>query len=127
MDINKITKVYVSIRDARSELKKRFDEEDKKLKEKLGLLEAELLKFLQANTTNSVKTDFGTVFRQEDMTPSASDWEAIYRWIQENEAFDMLERRIKKTFIKEYMDAHDGAIPPGVSVYREYAVRVRRS
>jgi hypothetical protein len=38
-----------------------------------------------------------------------------------------LEKRIKKTFVQEWMDAHEGTPPPGVNVYREFVVRVRRS
>ena len=47
--------------------------------------------------------------------------------MKQNDAFDALERRIKKTFVSEYMENNGGAIPPGVSVYRQYAVRVRRN
>jgi hypothetical protein len=39
----------------------------------------------------------------------------------------MLERRFKKTFVKDYRESNEGAIPPGVSVMREFTVRVRRA
>lgn len=127
MDINLLTKAYIKMRDARQTLKRQFDEEDQKLKGKMERLEGEMLKFLQDNNTDSVKTTSGTFYRQEEVTPTGSDWDAFYTWVAKNDAFDALERRIKKTFVKEYMETHDGAIPPGVSVYREYVVRVRRS
>lgn len=127
MDISTLTKAYVKIRDARGVLKKQYEEEDIKLKAKLERLEAEMLRFLQENNTDSVKTVHGTFYRQEEITPTGADWDALYRWIADNDAFDALERRIKKGFIKEYMETHEGGVPPGVSVYREYVVRVRRS
>lgn len=127
MDINKLTSVHLKIRDARSDLKRKFEEEDRKLKIKQERIENEMLRFLQDSNTGSVRTESGTFYRQEEITPTGSDWDAFYRWVRENDAFDALERRIKKTFVKEYMETHEGGIPPGVSVYREYVVRVRRS
>lgn len=127
MDINKLTSVHLKIRDARSDLKRKFEEEDRKLKIKQERIENEMLRFLQDSNTDSVRTESGTFYRQEEITPTGSDWDAFYRWVRENDAFDALERRIKKTFVKEYMETHEGGIPPGVSVYREYVVRVRRS
>lgn len=127
MDYSKLTKAYIAIRDARHALRQEFEEKDKDLKAKQDRLESEMLRLLQESNTDSVKTEFGTFYRQEEITPSCSDWDTFYHWIASNEAFDALERRIKKTFVKEYMDTHGGAVPPGVNVYREYAVRVRRS
>ena len=126
-DMNRLTKAYVRIRDARSELKKEWETKDAEFKKKLERIEAEMLRFLNETDQNAAKTDSGTVYRQEEITPTGSDWEAFYSWVKEHDAFDALERRIKKTFIKEYMETNGGGIPPGVSVYREYVARVRRA
>jgi len=126
-DVNRLTKAYIKIREARTNLKKDWEAEDEKLKEKLDKIGAALLKFLNETNQNSAKTASGTVYKQEEITPTGSDWSAFYDWVARNNAFDALERRIKKTFISEYMSTHDGAIPPGVSVYREYVARIRRS
>lgn len=127
MDTTKMAKAYIKLRDARTELKREFESKDNALKAKQERLEAEMLKFLNSNEMDSVKTAEGTFYRQEEITPTGSDWDAFYKWVSQNDAFDALERRIKKTFIKEYMEMNSGAIPPGVSVYREYVVRVRRT
>lgn len=127
MDTAKMVKAFVKLRDARTALKREFEDKDNALKSKQELLEGQLLKFLNENEMESVKTPHGTFYRQEELTPTGADWDAFYKWIAQNDAFDALERRIKKTFIKEYMEMHSGGIPPGVSVYREYVVRVRRT
>ena len=127
IDANAITKAYVRMRDARAELKKTFDLADRDLKAKQERLEAEMLRILHESNCESINTESGTFYRQEDMIPSGSDWEAFYAWVTEHQAFDALERRIKKTFIREYMESHEGRLPPGVSVFREYVARVRRS
>lgn len=127
MDLSKITKAYIKIRDARTELKREYDEKDVKLKEDLLKLEGVLLNFLTTNKMDSIRTEVGTVFRQEEIKPSASDWSALYDWIKDNDAFEFLEKRVSRGAVREYMEMHEGGVPPGVSIYREYVVRVRRS
>ena len=126
LDLGKITKAHINIRDARNELRKQYEAEDAKLKEAQAKLEGVMLDHLNNHGMESVRTDAGTFYRQEEITPSASDWNALYDWIKDNDAWDALERRIKKTFVKEYQEAHNGGLPPGISVFREYVVRVRR-
>lgn len=126
MDYSQLVKVYLKIRDKRAENKREFDAADALLREKQDTIEGALLQFLNNNKVDSSKTDAGTFYRQEDIVPSGSDWQAFYRWVAENDAFDALERRIKKTFVADWMAEHDNTPPPGVSVYRQYKVRVRK-
>lgn len=125
MDNDRLTKAYLKIRDARKQLKKDFEAEDAKLEEKLNMVGGLMLRFLQDHKTDAIRTDAGTFYRQVDVKPAASDWDAFYKWVSANDAFDFLEKRIKKTSIVEYMEAHEEALPPGVSVFREYVIRVR--
>lgn len=126
VDLGQVTRAHINIRDARSALRKEYDQADEKLQEAQDQLEAVMLEHLNKHDINAVRTEAGTFFKQEEITPSAGDWNALYDWIKDNDAWDALERRIKKTFIREYQEAHQGGLPPGVSVYREYVVRVRR-
>jgi hypothetical protein len=126
-DMNEISKAYVALREARRQLKKQYEDEDAKFKGGLQKLEAIMLAHLNAANADSVRTENGTFYKQEAVTPSASDWQLVYDWIKDNDAWDLLERRVKSTFIKEYQEAHDGALPPGISVYREYVIRVRKA
>lgn len=126
IDLGKLTKAHINIRDARAALKKQFDDSDATMKGAQERLENAMLDHLNKHGMESVRTEFGTFYRQEDIKPSGSDWQALYDWIKEHDAWDALERRIKKTFVAEYMEAHQGSLPPGVSVHREFVVRVRR-
>ena len=127
MDISKYVKVYLNLRKAREELSKAFDIKDKELKDKQELIENQLLQFLNETKQESSRTEFGTVYRQEDLVPSAADWSVIYEWIKENDAWELLEKRLKKTFIKTYSETNKGDLPPGVNVFRKYLVRVRKN
>ena len=136
MDLDKIVGVYVKMRDALSEKRKAFEEEETKIKGQMRTLEAALLAHLNNVGGESVRTANGTFYRQEEIRPTCNDWDALYAWIAENNEFEALERRVKKTFVQDYMDTHktvheDGSVeyayPPGVSVMREYVVRIRRA
>jgi hypothetical protein len=126
MDVERMVKVYLKLREARSELKHKYDEEDGKLKQKQELLEGQFLAFLNSSNVDSFRTSLGTVYKQENMIPTAADWSAIYAWIKKHDAFEFLERRLKKTEVAAYMEEHEGSPPPGVNVMREYEVRIRR-
>ena len=127
LDLNEITKAYLNIRDARASLRRQYETSDADLAESQRKLTAVMLSHINDTGVESVRTASGTFYREKKLKPSGSDWEAFYKWIAEENAFDALERRIKAAFIKEYMDDNDGALPPGVSVHHEYEVRVRKA
>ena len=126
MDVATLTEKYVKIRDARLQLKKEFEEKDRELKGLLEKIEGVMLKSLSDATIDSMKTSAGTVYRQIDMYPIGSDWPTFYAFVKDNDAFEALERRIKKGFVADYIEEH-GEPPPGVSTRQEYVVRVRRT
>ena len=127
MDTTKAARAYVKVRDARAELKRAYEEADAELKAKLTRIESGMLKFCNEHGIDSVKTEAGTFYRQEDLIPTVNDWDSTYAFIMhENLVPEALERRLKKSFVKEFMEANGGALPPGVSVFRKYEIRVRR-
>lgn len=47
--------------------------------------------------------------------PTAKDWPAIYAYIQENDAFDMLQRRLSATAVKDRWES--GIVIPGIEKF----------
>lgn len=127
MDLDKVTRSHLKIRDKRAAIRRKFEEDDEALKSDQRKLEAVMLDHLNSNNLESTRTLHGTFYRQESIKPSAADWSAIWDWAKDNDAPEIFERRLKATFIKEHMEMHDGALPPGVNVHREYEVRVRKA
>ena len=127
LDYEKLVTAYRNIREHKQELNRAHDAIIKELDEKLEKLEGVMLAVLNDNKGEGVRTAAGTFFRKLEVIPTGSDWEAFYSWIKEHDAFDALERRIKRTFVSKYMEDNDGAIPPGVSVFRKYTVQVRKN
>jgi HNH endonuclease len=125
--LDKVTATYIKIRDRRTALKKQYEAEDLELKNQLEVLDGFLLETLQNLGVDRVGTKHGTVFQSTEIKASCQDWAAYYAWIAENQAFDGLERRVKKSFIVDYMKDNADALPPGISVLKEYTITVRRS
>lgn len=128
VNIDVLVAAYTAIRNARSAAKAAFDKKDAELEDDMAKLRAVILAQMNASGATSIKTEHGTAYRTLKTKPSAADWSAIYSWIKEDpERFELLEKRLKPTFINQYMEEHDGAIPPGINVLREYEVAVRKT
>lgn len=127
MDLNRVVQAYNAIRDARTARRHAWEKEDLALEADQTTLKQVLLQLLNEQGASSIRTDAGTIIRSLKVKPSAADWGAFYEWIASDpERFEALEKRIKATFISEYMEANGGMLPPGVNVHREYEVSVRR-
>lgn len=126
INLGKVMQAHMAIKDARTVKRHAWEVEDLALETNQNTLKTMLLDHLNKTGSKSIATDYGTAYRTEKIKPSAADWAEIQRWIVEHDAFDLLEKRLKSTFIKEYMEANEGRIPPGVNVHREFEVSVRR-
>lgn len=133
MDTAKVTRTYWKIIDARAALKRNFDKSEAKLafdKEDAALaaqietLEGAMLGFLNGTSQDKSTNEFGTFSRKLDLKPSAESWDTIYDWVKANDAWELLHKRLGKTFVEKYAELHGGALPPGVKVYREYVLHV---
>lgn len=126
INIDQVIEVHQRIKDARAALKQTFEQQDSELESQQQKLRAVILQHLNATGAQSIATAHGTAYRREVLKPSASDWTAIWDWMKQNDGFEIMERRLKAGFVKEYMEQHNGALPPGVSAHYEYEVSVRR-
>lgn len=128
INLDTVVAAFSAIRDARTVKRQAYEREDAVLEEDQRKLKVLMLELLNQTGAKSIATAHGTVYRTEKIKPSAADWNVVYGWITENpERFELLEKRLKSTFVKQFMDEHDGAIPPGVNVHREFEVTVRRA
>lgn len=128
INLDAVVAAFNAIKDARTVRRHAWEAEDLALEQDQQKLKAFMLDILNKIGGKSIATEHGTVYRTEKLRPSAADWKSVYDWIVEDpERFELLEKRLKSTFVKQYMDEHEGAIPPGVNVHREYEVAVRRA
>lgn len=127
INLGRVVQAYTAIRDARTVKRHAWEAEDLALEQDQDKLKVLMLGILNSTGADSIRTEYGTAIRSLKVKPSAADWSAIYQWIlADPDRFELLERRVKATFVKQYMEENGGAAPPGVNVHSEYEVSVRR-
>ena len=118
---------YIATRDAKSELEAKHKAELADLNERLERLDAFLLGNLQDLGVDSFKTGVGTVFTTQRMQAQVPDKGALTDYLRNNpDDIELLQTRISTTVLKDWMEKHNGATPPGVAARIERTVSVRR-
>lgn len=123
--VDAVIKKYMKLRSekeaAEAEIKERIDN----IKAAMTKLEAWLKAKLDADGLTSFKTDHGTAFLTTTDFANVEDWDAVLRFIREQEAFDMLEKRISKAAVRGYIEAHK-EVPPGVKYGTKLDINIRK-
>ena len=129
MDIStdKLAEVYIKIRDKRAELKEQYEAEDEGLKAQQELIAEQMLEICRENNADSIKTPAGTIIRKVDTRYWTTDWDSMYQFIVENDAYPLLEKRLHQTNLKQFLEENPNLLPAGLQADSKYTVVVRRS
>lgn len=129
MDItaDRLVRVYIKMRDKRAAIKAAYEEEDNKIKEQMALVEQNLLDICKSTGAESIKTEHGTAMRSIRTHYWTGDWAAMHKFIRDNNALDLLERRISQLSMKNFLRENPDLMPVGLNVDNKYTVTVRRS
>lgn len=125
-DFDRAVEGYRKLRDHKEKIQKRHKEELAPINEKLATLENWMLAHLNLINAKSVKTNHGTVYISRHTSSKVVDWDATLQHIIDNELWHMLERRVSRNAVEEYVESQ-GTNPPGVQMETESRVNVRRS
>jgi hypothetical protein len=124
---DKLAEVYIKIRDKRAELKEQYEAQDDGLKAQQELLAEKMLDICRDNNADSIKTPAGTIIRKVDTRYWTTDWDSMYQFIEEHDAYPLLEKRIHQTNLKQFLEENPELLPAGLQADRKYTVVVRRS
>lgn len=117
---------YIKVRDERSALKAKYEEDDAALKSKLDAIERQLLQICKDTNSTGLRTSVGTATRTTQTRYWASDWESMHTFIHANKALDLLERRISQSAMRSFLEVNPDLLPPGLNVDSRYTITVRR-
>lgn len=123
----KLVKAYIKMRDARAVLSAEYEAKDKEIKDQMEMIEHTLLDVCKRAGADSIKTGAGTIIRGVKTSYWTSDWESMHNFIKENQALDLLERRIAQRAMGEFLKANPDKMPKGMNVETKYSVTVRRA
>lgn len=126
MNVSDVVAKYIKLRDLKSKL-------DNEHKEKMGPLvaameraEAAILQMFDNLGMDSAGCEAGTAYKSTRTSATVADMDAFLAWVKEHEAWHMLERRVAKTTVDEYVTAN-GDLPPGINYSSTVTVNVRRA
>ena len=127
LNLDELVKIYLTIRNEREKLKSSWEVKDGELEQEMKLLEQSMLTVCNDTNASSIRTESGTVIRSLKERFTTNDWDNFKKFVLDNEAIDLLERRIHQGNFKEFMAEHQGeGLPPGVNVMKEFTIVVRK-
>ena len=117
-DLSALVDSYLSARRERLDYSKVLADFEKAEKER----KQELIKYLIENKLTAAGGSIGITKLQKKLKPQASDWEEVYRYIKNNDAFDLLQRRLTEGAVK--LRWEDGIKIPGITAYEVYDLTI---
>ena len=126
VDVDMLTQIYIKMRDKRSALKQEYEKQDKAIQAQMDIIEGELLDLCKTLNTNTLGTTHGTIVRSVKSRYWTNDWDSMYQFIREHDAYGLLEKRIQQTHMKEFLAENPDVYPQGMNVENQFTVVVRR-
>lgn len=148
---DKLISIYVAMRDAISIKEKAFKKEKGDIKEKMGVIEKELFKRLEADGLDSLKSDSGTAFKSTKQFVGVENFDefmkfliksvidtavsgpnplggtqAVIDHVLQNASLQFLNKVVNKAAVLEYMEENNDKLPPGIKYSSEIVIQVRK-
>lgn len=125
VDIDSIIKKYVELRDAIDAVNAEAKKKVAALEEAQETIASVLMKLAKEQGVTSFKTESGTAFVSTKDHVGISDWARTIEYIEQNKAWNLLNKAVNKTAVKEYIAQHE-IPPPGVNYTVMQEIQVRR-
>jgi hypothetical protein len=122
MPVDRLVRIYMKMRSAVQDL----DAQIEQIKAQQQEVKNEIKDRMRALGTKSMKTDFGTVSLMEKTRYYTNDWDSFKKFVIENDAVDLLEKRIAQTNIKTFLEENPSLIPPGLNSDTDFDISVRK-
>ncbi len=121
--IEKLMRAELNMRTKISELEKEISN----IKAQREKVQAALNDICRELNVKSIKTSVGTVIRSVRTRYWTDDWGSLYEFMRDNNAIDLLEKRICQGNMREFLEANPDKLPPNVQALQEYTVSVRKN
>jgi hypothetical protein len=124
--MDKLARVYRKMQTKIQQLTAVYETEVEVLKAQQDAVKNALKDQMLALGVKSVNTAEGTVILSTKIRYSTQDWDAFKEFMKENDALDLLEKRIAQTNMATFLQDNPTLVPPGLNSNSEYAVSVRK-
>ena len=123
---DKLAKTYLRIRAERSMLSAKYKYEDGNLIRQLAVIKQAMLDHCEDHNVESVRTSEGLFFRSTKKKYWVSEWDAIHKLIVEENAPQLLDKRINQANMKEFLEENPDLKPEGLEIEEEVTISVRK-
>lgn len=127
LTVEKMVKLFVKTREAKAVEAKAAAAVEANYKKVMEACENNMLAAADKAGVQGFTTPFGTTYTAETSKVSIADDQAFFGFVKELGDLDFFERRVSSTHVANYSKTHDGALPPGLNVFRERTMRVRKA
>lgn len=127
VSVEKLTAVYIKIKQEREKLSADFKSADGELKEKQDRIKRALLDHCKENDVESVRTKVGTFYRSIKTRYWTNDWESMHKFIVEQNLPEFFTKQLNQSNVKQFLEDNPESYPPGLNIDSEYVVSVRKS
>ena len=127
MKISDAVEIYIKLRDKKAQLKLEFQEAVAPVQEKMDKLEAKFLEIMNTTGVDSLKTEHGTAYSSTRSSASVADKDVFFTFVKENNEWPLMEVRASSTAVKQFAEANEGELPPGINYNVERTINIRRS
>ena len=124
--MDKLARVYRKMQTKIQQLTAVYETEVEGLKAQQEVVKTALKDQMLALGVKSVNTTEGTVILSTKTRYSTQDWDAFKEFMKENDALDLLEKRIAQTNMATFLQENPTLVPPGLNSNSEYAISVRK-
>lgn len=124
--LEQIVDKYLQLRDQKKVFKDEYDAKVAEIDAAMERIENYLLAEMQKSGLKNLPTEAGTAYMSTRTSATVADWDSLLHFVKEHELWTMLEKRVSKTAVEEYVAANDD-LPPGVNITQAVVVNIRRS
>lgn len=125
VNVDQVIAAYMKLRANKDAIEGEVKTKVADIKAKMEKLEAWIKTQADEQGVTSFKTKHGTAFLTTTDYANVGDWDAVLEFIKTNGAFEMLEKRISKIAVRNYVE-NDKFVPPGVNYGTKLEVNIRK-
>lgn len=124
--IDKLVEAYRILREKKEQIDAEYKAKLEEIRRRQEVIENKILDFFNQTGVESARTPHGTAYISEVFNARVTNRDDFYRFVRDNDAWEFVEARANKTAVKQYLEEHNGSLPPGVGVAVIRKVNIRK-